>query len=252
MPDFDFDAVCGVARLAGQAIMEVYSTDFAVECKDDRSPLTAADKASHAVIAQSLSALHPDVPVLSEEGAKIPHARRAGWDHFWLVDPLDGTKEFIKRNGEFTVCIALMRGRSPVFGVLYVPVKDILYAGGPGYGCLKVENGASRAVACRAPAPGETVVVVKSRSHPDERLSAYLEQFPQWTGVTAGSALKFGLLAEGAAHVYPRFNPTWEWDTAAGHAVVLGAGGSFRAMDGGEFLYNKPDLLNGGFEAKGW
>jgi 3'(2'), 5'-bisphosphate nucleotidase len=252
MSDIDFDAVCAVARLAGQAIMQVYSTDFSVEFKDDSSPLTRADTASNEIITRSLTALHPDIPVVAEESPKPPFAERSRWKRLWLVDPMDGTKEFVKRNGEFTVCIGLVQDRKPVFGVLYLPVKDVLYAGGPGLGALKYANGERAAIRAAGPQPGQPVVVVGSRSHPDARLSAYLERYPDRREVTAGSALKFGLIAEGAAHLYPRFNPTWEWDTAAGHAVVLGAGGSFQAMGGGEFPYNKEELVNGGFEVKGW
>jgi len=252
MKDIDFDAICGVARLAGQAIMQVYSTDFAVECKDDHSPITRADRAANDIITQSLAALHPDIPVVSEESPNPAYSERLGWKRFWLVDPMDGTKEFVKRNGEFCVCIGLVQDRKPVFGVLYVPVRDVLYAGGPGLGSLKYADNERTMIRTARPEPGQPVVVVGSRSHPDPRMDAYLAHYPDRTDVTVGSALKFGLIAEGAAHLYPRFNRTWEWDTAAGHAVVLGAGGSFTAMGGGEFPYNKEDLVNGGFEVKGW
>lgn len=253
MPSFDWDAICAVARLAGQAILEVYGTEFAVEIKEDKSPLTQADRASNEVISRSLTALHPDVPILSEESSQAPYEQRKAWKRFWLVDPVDGTKEFIKRNGEFTVNIALVEGRSPVFGVIYVPVKDVLYYGGPGMGSFRMSGGRREPLRVSGPVPeGGEVVVVASRSHPDERLAAYLERYPKRREVSAGSALKFGLVAEGSANLYPRFNPTMEWDTAAGHAIVLGAGGSFRAMGGGEFLYNKEDLRNGGFEVTGW
>ncbi|MBI4805316.1 MAG: 3'(2'),5'-bisphosphate nucleotidase CysQ [Desulfovibrio sp.] len=248
----DYDAICAVARLAGQAIMQIYSTDFEVELKDDQSPITRADRASNEIILQSLAALHPDIPVLSEETPKPAYSERRKWKRFWLVDPLDGTKEFVKRNGEFSVNIGLVENCRPVFGVLYVPVTDTLYAGGPGMGSLKYQGGEKQTIHAHAPKSGEPLLVVGSRSHPDERLTAYLERFPNHRMVAAGSALKLGLVAEGAAHLYPRFNRTWEWDTAAGHAIVLGAGGSFQAMGGGEFLYNKEELVNGGFEAKGW
>jgi 3'(2'), 5'-bisphosphate nucleotidase len=252
MSDIDFDSICAVARLAGQAIMQIYATDFSVELKDDHSPLTRADTASNEIITRSLQALNPDIPVVAEESPKPPYEERRKWKRFWLVDPMDGTKEFVKRNGEFTVCIGLVKDRKPVFGVLYLPVKDVLYAGGPGLGALKYADGERTAIRAARPEPGQPMVVVGSRSHPDERLSAYLERYPDRQEVTAGSALKFGLIAEGAAHLYARFNHTWEWDTAAGHAVVLGAGGSFTAMGGGEFLYNKEGLVNGGFEVRGW
>lgn len=248
----DQDALCGVARLAGQAILKVYGTNFAVDIKEDHSPITQADRASNAVIAESLGALYPDIPILSEEADKPEYARRKAWKRFWLVDPLDGTKEFVARNGEFTVNIALVEGVEPVFGVIYAPVTDTLYAGGPGLGGRRVRGGESSPLRARRPEPGQPLVVVRSRSHPDPSLDAYLARYPNHRDVTAGSALKFALVAEGTAHFYPRFNPTWEWDTAAGQAIVLGAGGSFAKPDGSPFVYNKEDLKNGGFVAKGW
>lgn len=253
MPKFDWDAVCGIARLAGQAIMAVYATDFSVDHKEDDSPITQADRAANQVITQSLAALHPDVPVLSEESGQPDYAQRKHWKRFWLVDPMDGTKEFVARNGEFTVNIALVEGRRPVFGVVYLPVKDMLYAGGAAFGSLRRQGGAAaQPIRTARPLPGEPVVVVRSRSHPDALLDAYLERYPLRREVTAGSSLKFCLVAEGAAHCYPRFNRTWEWDTAAGQAIIEGSGGVFTAMGGGDFLYNKEELVNGGFEAKGW
>ncbi len=253
MPKFDWDALGGIARLAGQAIMQIYATDFTVEHKEDDSPITQADRAANQVIVESLTALHPDIPILSEESKQAAYAQRKAWKRFWLVDPMDGTKEFVARNGEFTVNIALVEGRRPVFGVVYLPVKDVLYAGGAAFGSQRRQGGAAP-VALRAarPGPGEPLVVVKSRSHPDAHLNAWLTRYPARREVTAGSSLKFCLVAEGTAHCYPRFNPTWEWDTAAGHALIEGAGGEFTAMGGGEFLYNKEELINGGFEARGW
>lgn len=251
MKDIDFDAVCAVARLAGQAIMQVYAGGFEVEDKEDGSPITKADKASNEIIAQALGAMFPDIPILSEESPRPPYPERSRWKRFWLVDPLDGTKEFVNKNGEFAVNIGLVEGRRPVFGVVYGPVRDALYAGGPGMGSLKYAGGERETIRTAAIEPGKPVIVVGSRSHPDERLAGYLERYPDHRLVSAGSALKFAMVAEGSAHLYPRFNRTWEWDTAAGHALILGAGGTFTAMGGGEFLYNKEELVNGGFEAKG-
>lgn len=253
MAKLDWDALCGIARLAGQAIMEIYATDFSVDIKADESPITQADRASNQVITESLTALHPEIPILSEESKQAEYAQRKGWKRFWLVDPLDGTKEFVARNGEFTVNIALVENRRPVFGVVYLPVKDMLYAGGAAFGSLRRQGGGGAApIHAAGPRLGDPVVVVKSRSHPDARLAGYLERYPARREVTAGSSLKFCLVAEGTAHCYPRFNRTWEWDTAAGHAIIEGAGGVFTAMGGGDFLYNKEELVNGGFEAKGW
>ena len=253
MRDIDFDAVCSVVRLAGQAIMQVYATDdFHVELKPDESPITRADRASNEIIVQSLSALYPDIPILSEESPKPVPSERDAWERFWLVDPLDGTKEFVKRNGEFSVCVGLLEKNRPVFGAVYAPVTDALYAGGPGMGSVKQAGGQRMRIRARGPGPQEAVIVVGSRSHPDPALGAYLERFPDRRELAVGSSIKFGMVAEGAAHLYARRNRTWEWDTAAGHALVLGAGGSFTAMGGGEFPYNKHTLDNGGFVASGW
>ena len=251
--DIDFDAVCSVVRAAGQAIMQVSATgDFRVELKDDDSPITRADRASNEIIVQALSSLYPEIPILSEESPKPPLNERAAWERFWLVDPLDGTKEFVKQNGEFSVCVGLLEKGRPVFGAVYGPVRDVLYAGGPGMGSVKQAGSGRMRINARGPQPGEAVVVVGSRSHPDSGLAAYLERFPKRHALAVGSSLKFGMVACGEAHLYPRSNRTWEWDTAAGHALVLGAGGVFKALGGGEFAYNKPSLENGGFVAAGW
>ncbi|GAB6038122.1 3'(2'),5'-bisphosphate nucleotidase CysQ [Fundidesulfovibrio butyratiphilus] len=253
MLQIDQDALCALARTAGRAILDIYATAFSVEEKADHSPITQADRAANAIIVEGLKAVTPLAPILSEESARAEYAARKSWRRFWLVDPLDGTKEFVKRNGEFTVNIALVEDGVPIFGVVYVPVTDTLYAGGPGRGALRQIGGASaEPIAVARPVPGEPLVAVTSRSHPDERLDVYLERYPNREVIVAGSSVKFCRVAEGAAHLYIRFNKTWEWDTAAGHAVVLGAGGSFTNLEGGVFPYNKPDLVNGGFVAKSW
>lgn len=238
-----------VAERAAQAILDVYETDFTVMTKDDDSPLTRADQASHAVIAAALAEEFPDVPVLSEEGAHPPHAERARWTRLFLVDPLDGTKEFVKRNGEFCVNIALVEGTRPVLGVIHVPVRGVVYWGGPALGAFRRgQDGQDVPVAVAPPGPGGAVMLT-SRSHP----SAELAEFAARQGIRdvrpAGAAFKFCRMAEGAAHVYPRTNPTMEWDTAAGHAILEGAGGSLTEWDGSPFGYNKPSLVNGGFIA---
>jgi len=246
----DILALCGVARLAGQEILRVAETAFTVDTKADDSPVTQADRASDAIIRQALTDLYPDIPILSEESGQTDHTVRRHWTRFWLVDPLDGTKEFIKQNGEFTVNIALMEKGRPVLGIIQVPTRDAIYYGGPSLGAFRLSGTDDPApIAVRRPVSGEPVRVGVSRSHPDERLDAYLAALPAHELVTAGSAYKFCLLAQGTIHLYPRFGPTMEWDTAAGHAIVEGAGGRLTAMDGSPFLYNKPCLRNGPFVA---
>lgn len=246
----DILALCGVARLAGQEILRVAETAFTVDTKADDSPVTQADRASDAIIRQALTELYPDIPILSEESGQSDYSVRKDWKRFWLVDPLDGTKEFIKQNGEFTVNIALMEKDRPVLGVIQVPTRDAIYYGGPAMGAFRLSGTDDPVpIAVRRPAPGEPVRVGVSRSHPDERLDAYLAALPGHELVTAGSAYKFCLLAQGTIHLYPRLGPTMEWDTAAGHAIVEGAGGRLTAMDGCPFLYNKPCLRNGPFVA---
>lgn len=258
------------ALAAGEAILEVYHGDFAVTHKADQSPLTEADTRSHGVIVSALEGL--DVPVLSEEGKEIPYRQRQGWSVMWIVDPLDGTKEFVKRNGEFTVNIAWVREGEPEWGVIFVPEKQILYFGGKNLGAYRLKmtdadissstvsdfvSSASswRDLAARctklAADRGEPAVytIVGSRSHPSEALNAFMaekqSQYGEVAFVSAGSSLKFCLLAEGRAHIYPRLGPTMEWDTAAGHAIAEGAGCAVFQYDGHRRLqYNKEDLHN--------
>jgi len=244
--------VCALACLAGDAILEVYESDFSVEAKDDRSPLTAADRASHRVIAEGLRRLAPDVPVLSEEGRSIPAQERQGWQRLWIVDPLDGTKEFIKRNGEFTVNIALVEDDAPVFGVVYVPVSRRLYWGGRDMGAWRQDgDGAPEPVRVRRPDPGRGLTVVQSRSHPSPELEAFLKELHVAESISVGSSLQLCAVAEGRADLYPRFGPTMEWDTAAGQAVVEGAGDKVLDQSGRALVYNKPDLLNPHFVVLG-
>ena len=238
--------ICDLARKAGAAILDIYDGDHSVEYKDDKSPLTAADKAAHAVIVAGLKELTPEIPILSEEGRDIPYEQRKEWPRFWLVDPLDGTKEFIKRNGEFTVNIALIEGQQPVAGVVYVPVQDTLYWGGKGQGAFKQEaQGQPEAIAVRQPDLEKGLTVVMSRSHPSPELAEYLETIPVADALSVGSSLKLCAVAEGRADLYPRLGPTMEWDTAAGQAVVEGAGGTVRRYPAdGPLQYNKSNLLN--------
>ncbi|GAB4179471.1 MAG: 3'(2'),5'-bisphosphate nucleotidase CysQ [Geothermobacteraceae bacterium] len=239
------ETITAIAREAGAAIMEIYAgDDFAVETKADDSPLTRADRASHAVIVAGLQAAFPDIPILSEEGRDIPWQERRHWQRFWLVDPLDGTKEFIKRNGEFTVNIALVEGGEPVLGVVHVPALATTYLGRRGEGAWRERNGDRQAIRPTCPAPGTPLAVVMSRSHPSVELDAYLKQIEVGEAVPVGSSLKLCAVAEGRADLYPRLGPTMEWDTAAGQAVAEAAGARVLAADGQPLRYNKPKLLN--------
>lgn len=232
--------------------MEIYNGEITVEIKDDKSPLTAADKASHAVIVAGLQELTPDIPVLSEEGKDIPYEVRRNWRRFWLVDPLDGTKEFIKRNGEFTVNIALIEGQESVLGVVYVPAQDKMFWGGRGQGAWCREGqGEAVAIQVRKADPEKGLTVVMSRSHPSPELEEYLKDIKVADALPVGSSLKLCAVAEGRADLYPRLGPTMEWDTAAGHAVVEGAGGTVKTPEGMPLLYNKENLLNPFFIVEG-
>jgi 3'(2'), 5'-bisphosphate nucleotidase len=243
----DFDFVIGVAKEAGRAILEVYDTDFEVVQKQDHSPLTLADTRSHGIISRALRERYPDIPVLSEEGREIAFEQRRNWERFWLVDPLDGTKEFVKRNGEFTVNIALIQNRVPVFGIIYIPVSDRVFVGDVNEGCFEIASGGRRKLSVSPISAQARVRVARSRSHPAPGLERLLSLMPSHEIINRGSALKFCLVAAGEADFYPRFGPTWEWDTAAGHAIVAAAGGVMVDLAGKPFLYNKENLLNGPF-----
>jgi 3'(2'), 5'-bisphosphate nucleotidase len=239
------DAVCAIARAAGQAILEVYGREFTVEWKEDRSPLTEADRAAHDVIAHGLAGLDVAAPLLSEESPPNDLAKRRDWRQYWLVDPLDGTKEFLKRNGEFTVNIALVTEHRAVLGVVFAPVLDRMYFGA-------LEAGAWRQDGAAAPQPihvrgtaAAPLQVVGSRSHPSPELGLYLEALGPHAITDMGSSLKICLVAEGAADVYPRLGPTSEWDTAAAQAILESAGGRMIDPSGLPLRYNaKDDLLN--------
>ena len=252
------EAIAEIAVEAGKAILEIYQQDFEVVQKADQSPLTQADLASHRIICESLAHLTPDIPVLSEESAGIDYDTRANWFQYWLVDPLDGTREFINRNGEFTVNIALIRHHQPILGVVHVPVSGVTYTGLVGkWASRHDEDGRMVHIGVRLPC-ADPVVVVGSRSHANPRLMEFLERIGNYKLVSMGSSLKFCLLAEGEADFYPRLGPTSEWDTAAAHAVVLAAGGKIVTLDGKPLRYNtKRSLLNPEFlviadDSKGW
>jgi 3'(2'), 5'-bisphosphate nucleotidase len=259
------------AKEAGKAILDVYDSEYSVETKDDRSPLTIADIRSHEIIMDHLSSIpnpQSPIPVLSEEGKDIPYSEREKWEDFWLVDPLDGTKEFIKRNGEFTVNIALIHSNRPIMGVIYIPVKNTYYFAIKDFGAYKLVNSEMMSSdlsveklvdgAVKLPVPDlqspitgrdSQITIVGSRSHATMELEQYIEKmrdkYQEVEFVSAGSSLKFCLVAEGSADVYPRYAPTMEWDTAAGQIIAEEAGRTVIRVDNGEpLLYNKEDLKN--------
>ncbi len=240
-----------IAQKAGEAILEIYNSDnFGVEIKEDKSPLTKADKAANDVIVTGLEKHYPEIPILSEESKEIAYKDRKNWEYFWLVDPLDGTKEFIKQNGEFTVNIALIHNGEPILGVIDLPVKSTTYFARKGEDkcAYKIENGVKSTISAKAPT-GDTCVVMASRSHLNEDTQNFVDQqkekFPNIEFVSAGSSLKFCFVAEGKANMYPRFAPTMEWDTGAGQVIAECAGATvINAKTQKPLKYNKENLLN--------
>ena len=245
------DQVVELAVQAGSAIMEVYEgANCTVTSKADDSPLTAADLASHDVIVEGLHRIAPEWPVLSEESEGTPYEARREWPIFWLVDPLDGTKEFLKRNGEFTVNIALVEGGVPILGVVYAPAIRKNYFAARGLGAFRQEHGETTPIRVRRSSADTTRIIV-SRSHGTDETNVYTEQYGKCEFLNMGSSLKFCLVAEGAADVYPRTGPTMEWDTAAAHCILAEAGGVVKTATGDQLVYNKESLLNPGFIARG-
>jgi 3'(2'), 5'-bisphosphate nucleotidase len=241
------EPVVRIAEQAGAKILEVYRSDFAVTHKDDDSPLTQADLAAHRHIVDALQKLTPELPVLSEEAADIPFATRSRWSRYWLVDPLDGTKEFVKRNGEFTVNIALIDRGAPQLGVVHAPVLETTYAGAAGAGAFRERNGRREMIRTRRTPERPSLVVTKS--HRDAALDEFLSRVPPHEAISRGSSLKFCLIAEGSADFYPRTGPTSEWDTAAGQCVAEQAGAEVLTLpEWAPLRYNQKDsLLNPGF-----
>jgi 3'(2'), 5'-bisphosphate nucleotidase len=235
-----------IARRAGAAILERYQTSASVQFKTDRSPVTEADHAAHGIISDALSRWTPAVPMVSEEGAQPSAAARRTWSRFWLVDPLDGTKEFLERNGEFTVNIALIDRAEPVLGVVFAPALDLLYLAGRGLGAWRRDAGGplDRIRSCPAPS-GTPLVVVESRSHPSAELEAYLATITVRRRIRAGSSLKFCWVADGKADIYPRFGRTMEWDVAAGDCVFRESG--INGPRCSPLRYNTPEFANSGF-----
>jgi 3'(2'), 5'-bisphosphate nucleotidase len=237
--------IISIAKQAGKKILKIYEKGFSVEYKDDRSPLTEADKASNNLIVNKLTGLYPNIPILSEESKNIPFEKRKNWKYFWLIDPLDGTKEFIKKNGEFTVNIALIHSNRPILGVVYVPVKDILYYADKN-GSFKQEKNNNPEKLKPKENNRDKLIVAASRSHFNKETKEYIESLgKEYELISAGSALKLCLVAEGKADIYPRLGPTMEWDTAAAHSIVKFAGKKVINYEANEELtYNKENLLN--------
>ena len=249
--------ICKISILAGDEILQIYNEDIAVTQKEDLSPLTKADIASNKIILRSLVAIDNSIPVLSEESI-VNWNKRKKWNKYWLVDPLDGTKEFIKKNGEFTVNIALIENNKPILGVIYVPTKSTLYFAQQNFGSFKINitselkslDGAKKIFVSN-----QKIIqrVIGSRSHSNKNFDEWVKNnFPNSLIVQAGSSYKFCLIAEGSADIYPRFGPTSEWDIAAGHIIVNEAGGEVRTFDNTDINYNtKEDLINPHFYAIG-
>ncbi|WP_440054843.1 3'(2'),5'-bisphosphate nucleotidase CysQ [Pseudoalteromonas sp. T1lg65] len=239
------EEVLNLSIQAGDAIMEIYAKDFSVEYKEDESPVTEADLAAHKIIVAGLKQLTPDLPILSEESASIDWRERQLWQQYWLVDPIDGTKEFIKKNGEFTVNIALIDRGEPILGVVHAPAINESYLAEKSIGAFKQCGEARIELKVTKKANTGLIKVVGSRSHPSPDLAQFLEQFDETEMVPKGSSLKLCLVAEGKADIYPRLGPTSEWDTGAGHAVASIAGATVSQLDGSPLLYNtKAEYLN--------
>jgi 3'(2'), 5'-bisphosphate nucleotidase len=251
------EELCAIATDAGRRILEIYGRfdqPVLIKSKDDGSPLTIADRAANDIIVDRLQRFAPDIPVLSEESARAGYETRRHWGRFFLVDPLDGTKEFLNRNGEFTVNIALIENGHPVLGVVYVPVTGVCYLGAQGAGAWKQHAGVQTPIRVRDYRGGRATVVA-SRSHAGPETERFLAKLAECEGAydtaSLGSSLKLCLVAEGAADIYPRLGPTSEWDTAAAHCVVEAAGGRVVNLAGDPLVYNKPDILNPYFLALG-
>ena len=240
-----------IAEQAGNAILEIYHKDFSIEYKDDKSPLTDADKVSNQIIIDELKRLSPNIPIISEENKLTEYSERKNWPKCWLVDPIDGTKEFIKKNGEFTVNIALIENGEPILSVLGVPAQNKIFYAEKGNGSFVIENATTKALKINDKIT-DTIRIVGSRSHQTPELLAYVEEqnskFKNVEFVAAGSSLKFCLIAENKADVYPRLGPTMEWDTAAGQAIVVASGAKVINWETKKIMkYNKKNLLNSWF-----
>ncbi len=248
----DIQDIIAIAKEAGIKILDIYENeDFSktIDFKADDSPLTIADKASHVIIAEALAKLTPEIPVLSEEGIITPYEERKNWTKFWCVDPLDGTKEFIKKNGQFTVNIALIENGYPTLGVIYTPVTDTTYYG-DNKGAFMIVGLDETPIKINKKTDNR--IAVKSASHSTEADDVLLAKYKANDAISVGSSLKFCMVASGKADIYYRHGPTMEWDTSAGQAVVESAGGTVSSLDGKRFSYNKEVLRNGSFLCLGF
>ena len=254
LDQININDITNIAKAAGDAIMKIYKKDFHIEFKDDESPLTEADIKSNEIICNALANLYPNIPILSEENKAVSFRDRKKWEYFWLIDPIDGTKEFIKKNGEFTVNIALIHKNTPVLGVVYAPVPNIIYYAKKGIGAFK---NTERLPLVKNDTPEKYLNVVASKSHLSKETREFIDRLALTTQelslVSKGSSLKLCMIAEGTADIYPRLAPTMEWDTAAAHAIVLETGkGVFQYQNDffskkrkpASVVYNKPDLHN--------
>ena len=248
--NIDIQKINSIAKKAGDEIMRIYQQDFDVDYKKDNSPLTKADIHSNEVIIKNLENLYPDIPILSEENKQIPYKRRKNWEYFWLIDPLDGTKEFVKKNGEFTVNIALIYKNIPILGVIYAPVLNLLYYAQKERGAFKQEkNKKPQRLPIYKHTNNNTLKVIVSKSHYNQETREFVnnleKQYENIEFINIGSSLKFCLIAEGKADIYPRLAPTMEWDIAAGQAIVEESKGKIIKYKTKESIrYNKQNLLN--------
>ena len=227
-----------ISKNAGDAIMEVYNSNFSHQIKEDLSPLTKADTLSNNIICENLKVITPDIPILSEENSDIPFNIRSSWEQYWLVDPLDGTKEFIKKNGEFTVNIALIENNKPIFGIIHIPLKKETFWGSKTEGSFYMKGNNQKTKLSVEKRNRSQVRIVASRSHPSKMIDTLLEKIGEYKIITKGSSLKFCLIAKGEADIYPRLGPTSEWDIAAGHAIVKFAGGTLLTIEREPIRYN--------------
>ena len=252
----DINKIVAIAKEAGTAIMTIYAKDFEVEFKEDESPLTEADKTANTIICEALQKLYPAIPILSEENKAAEYDERKNWEYLWVIDPLDGTKEFIKKNGEFTVNIALVHNNTPVLGVVYAPALDITYYAKQGNGAVKEQGNDTLKLPIKTnTAPEKVLTVVASRSHLSPETETFIDSLSKTTEsvtmTSIGSSLKLCLVAEGEADYYPRLAPTMEWDTAAADAVVRESGKMTYQFETNEpVVYNKENLLNPWFIVK--
>ena len=242
--------VIKIADEASEKVLHIYQSDFKVNYKEDHSPITAADIGSHDIIVKGLRQISRDIPVLSEEGAEIPWEERKKWRRFWLIDPIDGTKDFTQRTGEFTVNIAMIEDGEPVMGVVTAPALKEAFWGIKGEGA-HMRDRTGRVHRIRVAEPKDTLRVVASKNHLNEETRTFIEALGSHETVQAGSSLKFCRIAEGHADIYPRMGPTSEWDTAAAHAVLVAAGGKVQAPEGQPLVYGKENILNPNFIAAG-